>query len=258
MSSKTKESQQHVQLLDKNGFIPLYAQIQRLLMKEIQSGELHEGDPLPSEEELSRTYDVSRMTARQALHGLKTGGYAFSEKGRGTFVTRPKLEKNIMHLLGFTQEMTRRGMKPSSKLLDQSVISPDPELAESLKAVPGAKALRLKRLRMADGRPMALEESFVPLQLFPGIEQINFETHSLYHELREHYGVRIGYADEVIEAQSATREESELLTVQRNASLLSIRRVIMTEQETPIEVAWSRYRGDCYRVSLRVPMTDIE
>ena len=258
MSSKSTKSHPVVQQLDKNGFIPLYAQIQRALMEKIQSGELHEGDPLASEEELSRYYKVSRMTARQALHGLKTGGYAFSEKGRGTFVTRPKLEKNIMHLLGFTEEMTRRGMKPSSKLLEQSVVEPNAMLTEALKTQPGGKVLRLKRLRLADGTPMALEESCVPLLLFPGLDRIDFGTHSLYHELRESYGVRVGHADEVIESQSATREESELLTIPKKASLLSIRRVIMTTQETPIEAAWSRYRGDRYRVSLRVPMTDIE
>lgn len=258
MPRKSTKSHPVVQQLDKNGFIPLYAQIQRALMEKIQSGELREGDPLASEEELSRCYNVSRMTARQALHGLKTGGYAFSEKGRGTFVTRPKLDKNILHLLGFTQEMTRRGLKPSSKLLEQAVIHPEGALAEALKASPEDKVLRLKRLRLADGTPVALEESCVPLRLFPGLDRIDFGTHSLYHELRENYGVRVGHADEVIEAQPATREEAELLTIPRKAPLLSIRRVIMTPQETPIEVACSRYRGDRYRVSLRVPVTDIE
>ena len=73
-------------------------------MEKISSGELSTGDSLASEEELARIYQVSRMTARQALHGLKTSGFAFSQKGRGTFVTRPKLEKNIMHLRGFTEE----------------------------------------------------------------------------------------------------------------------------------------------------------
>ena len=91
-----------VRPLDKSGFIPLYYQIQRALMEKIHSGELLTGDPLASEEELARVYQVSRMTARQALHGLKTSGFAFSQKGRGTFVTRPKLDKNIMHLRGFT------------------------------------------------------------------------------------------------------------------------------------------------------------
>src|ERR1700735_4233828 len=122
-----------VQPLDKNGFIPLYFQIQRALMEKIHSGELSEGDSLASEEELARVYQVSRMTARQALHGLKTSGYAFSEKGRGTFVTKPKLEKNIMHLQGFTEDMRQRGMKPSSKLLEQAIVPPTEELMQRLK-----------------------------------------------------------------------------------------------------------------------------
>src|SRR5262249_24914648 len=131
--------------LDKNGFIPLYFQIQRALMEKIQSGELSEGDPLASDEELSRYYQVSRLTARQALHGLKTSGYAFSEKGRGTFVTRPKLEKNFMHLQGLTEEMRQRGMKPSSKLLEQAVRVPDEDLMQRLKLDSHDKVVHLRR-----------------------------------------------------------------------------------------------------------------
>lgn len=244
--------------LDKNGFIPLYYQIQRALMEKIQSGELSEGDPLASEEELSRHYQVSRMTARQALHGLKTSGYAFSEKGRGTFVTRPKLEKNIMHLQGFTEEMRKRGMKPSSKLLDQAVMSPTEDIVQKLKLDKNDKILHLRRLRIADGIPMAIEDSHIPLKQFPGLDRIDFAKHSLYQMLRERYGVRVGYADETIEALAATKEEAELLTIPRKASILSITRVIMTTQETPVEAACSRYRGDRYRASIRVPMTAIE
>jgi len=244
--------------LDKNGFIPLYFQIQRALMEKIQSGELSEGDPLASEEELSRHFQVSRMTARQALHGLKTSGYAFSEKGRGTFVTRPKLEKNIMHLQGFTEEMRQRGMKPSSKLLEQAVLEPGEDLMQRLKLDSKDKVLHLRRLRLADGIPMAIEESHIPLKQFPGLDRIDFARHSLYQMLRERYGVRVGYADEVIEALPATKEESELLTIPRKASVLSITRIIMTTQETPVEAACSRYRGDRYRASIRVPMTAIE
>ncbi|WP_254062114.1 GntR family transcriptional regulator [Acidobacterium sp. S8] len=244
--------------LDKNGFIPLYFQIQRALMEKIQSGELSEGDPLASEEELSRHYQVSRMTARQALHGLKTSGYAFSEKGRGTFVTRPKLEKNIMHLQGFTEDMRQRGMKPSSKLLEQAVVAATEELTQRLKLNGDDKVLHLRRLRLADGIPMAIEDSYIPLKQFPGLDRIDFAKHSLYQTLRERYGVRVGYADEVIEALPATTEEAALLTVPRKASVLSITRVIMTTQETPVEAACSRYRGDRYRASIRVPMTAIE
>lgn len=247
-----------VQPLDKTGFIPLYYQIQKVLMDKIQSGALVEGDLLASEEELARSYQVSRMTARQALHGLKARGYAQSQKGRGTFVTRPKLEKNIMHLRGFTEDMKQRGMAPSSKLLEQILVPATEELAESLKIAVDSPVMKLRRLRLADDTPMALEESYIPLTPFPQLEKIDFSKHSLYYVLRERYGVRVAWADETIEALPATREESELLTIPKRASVLSISRVIITTEQTPIEVACSRYRGDRYRALIRVPTTTIE
>jgi len=244
--------------LDKSGFIPLYYQIQQALMEKIHSGELLTGDLLTSEEELARVYKVSRMTARQALHGLKTKGFAVSQKGLGTFVTRPKLEKNIMHLRGFTEDMKHLGMVPSSKLLEQTVVKPTEELAEKLKVGTEELVMRLRRLRLADGIPMALEDSHIPLRRFPGLEKISFAKQSLYFVLRETFGVRVAWADEVIEALPATREDAELLTIPKRASVLSISRIIMTTEETPIEVACSRYRGDRYKASIRVPATTIE
>src|SRR5260370_17048441 len=104
-----------VRPLDKSGFIPLYYQIQRALMEKIHSGELLTGDPLASEEELARVYQVSRMTARQALHGLKSSGFAFSQNVRGTFITRPKLDKYIMHVRGYTVDINLLDMFPKSK-----------------------------------------------------------------------------------------------------------------------------------------------
>lgn len=258
MSKVQAQAGSAVQPLDKNGFIPLYYQIQRTLMERIRSGELGEGDSLASEEELARIYQVSRMTARQALHGLKTSGYAFSQKGRGTFVTRPKLEKNIMHLRGFTEDMKQRGMAPSSRLLEQTVVKATSDLAEQLKVKAEEIVMRLRRLRLADGIPMAIEESHIPLKQFPGLERFDFSKQSLYYILRENFGVRVAWADEVIEALPATREESELLTIPKKASVLSISRIIMTTEEIPIEVACSRYRGDRYRASIRVPTTTIE
>lgn len=258
MSKPRVVSTSTVRPLEKGGFIPLYYQIQQALMDKIQFGELSEGDPLDSEEELARLYGVSRMTARQALHGLKTTGHAFSQKGRGTFVTRPKLEKNIMHLRGFTEDMKHLGMVPSSRLLEQTVVKATDDLAGRLRLKQDDNIMFLRRLRLADGIPMALEESHIPLELFPGLEKNNFARQSLYFVLRETFGVHVAYADEVIEALPATREDSELLTIPRKASILSISRIIITTDETPIEVACSRYRGDRYRASIRVPTTTIE
>jgi GntR family transcriptional regulator len=244
--------------LDKQGFIPLYYQIQQALLERIQRGEFAAGDLLDSEEELARRYQVSRMTARQALHGLKSRGVAISQKGRGTFVTRPKLEKNIMHLQGFTVDMRQRGMKPASRLLEQAIESPTTEQCEKLRLSASDKVLRLRRLRLADGIPMAVELSHIPLNAYPGLEGYDFENHSLYEVLRDRFGVRVGWADEVIEALPATAEEADLLTIPRRSSILSITRVIITTAEIPLEMACSRYRGDRYRVSIRIPTTAIE
>lgn len=244
--------------LNKHGFIPRYYQIQQALMERIRRGELAEGDLLESEEELSRRYQVSRMTARQALHELKIQGYAVSHKGRGTFVRRPKLEKNIMHLQGFTADMQQRGMHPASRVLEQSVVAPDEDEQEKLRLGRSDKVLRLRRLRLADGIPMALEVTRIPLNAFPGLDRLDFSKHSLYQLMRERYGVRVGWADEVIEALPATSEEAELLTIPRRSSLLSITRIIITVDEVPVEMACSRYCGDRYRASIRIPATSIE
>jgi GntR family transcriptional regulator len=244
--------------LDKVGFIPLYHQIQRALIERIHTGELSVGDCLPSEYELARSYQVSRITARQALNNLKSSGYAISQKGRGTYVSQPKLEKNIMHLRGFTEDMKRRGMIPSSHLLEQSVLHAPVSLAQQLRVDTASPVLRLRRLRIGDGTPMALEESHIPLKHYPGLERINFAKDSLYTVLRDEYGVRAAWADEVLEASPATLEESKLLSIPRSAIMLSISRVIMTTAEIPIEVACSRYCGDRYRASIRIPTTTIE
>lgn len=258
MTKVQRQLASSVRPLDKSGFTPLYYQIQRALMEKIDSGEIVVGDPLASEEELARLYQVSRMTARQALHGLKTSGFAFSQKGRGTFVTRPKLEKNIMHLRGFTEDMKHLGMIPSSKLIGQTVVKASEDTAKKLKLDPDEMVMRLRRLRLADGIPMCLEDSSIPLKLFPGLDKVSFARQSLYFVLRESYGVRVAWADEIIEALPATSEESELLTIPKKASVLSISRVIMTTEEIPIEAACSRYRGDRYKASIRVPTTTIE
>ncbi|MGC9291362.1 MAG: GntR family transcriptional regulator [Acidobacteriaceae bacterium] len=239
--------------LNKQGFIPLYYQIEQALLQKIHSGELSVGDPLDSEEELSRRYQVSRMTARQALHGLKVSGHAFSQKGRGTFVSRPKFEKNEMHLQGFTEEMRHRGMVPSSRVLEQKRAPASEDLIAKLHLQPGDEVLWLYRLRFADGIPMAVEGSNVPLRRFPGLEKFDFSKASLYQVLREHFGVQPGWADETIEALSATSKEADLLTIPKHSSILSITRLVMTIDEVPVEAACSRFRGDRYRALIRVP-----
>ncbi|NYF91600.1 GntR family transcriptional regulator [Tunturibacter empetritectus] len=253
MTTTPSQTASAVRSLDKNGFVPLYYQIQRALIEKIHSGELRKGDLLASEGELARAYQVSRVTARQALQGLKARGYAFSQRGRGTFVTKSKVEEQLSQLQGFTEETMQRGRVPSSRVLEQRVVDADNELAEDLEVQIGAPVMILRRLRLADGTPMAVEKTYVSLRHFPGIELTNFAEQSLYHTLREQFGVRVAWAAEAIEVMPATWEESELLDVPANTSVLSISRNTITAERMPIEVTVSRYRGDRYRALIRIP-----
>ncbi len=244
--------------LDKNSFIPMYAQIQTQLLEMIQTGHLRAGDPLPSEEELSRVYGVSRMTSRQALQSLKNQGFVTRHKGRGSFVTHPKMEKDIMHLSGFTAEMRALGMKPRSRILMAEITAARDEIAARLALSTDAPVFRLYRLRLADEIPLAIEESYLPAGKFPGIQKIDFARHSLYQTLRERYSVRIGVADEILEARAATRQESNLLEIPPRSCLLVISRTLWSVDGEPVEAACSFYRGDRYRAVLRIPATTVE
>jgi GntR family transcriptional regulator len=244
--------------LDRSSYVPMYAQIQTQLRGMIHAGQLKPGDTLPSEEELSRVYGISRMTARQALQALKAQGLAARHKGLGTFVTQPKVEKDIAHLSGFSAEMQALGMEPSSRLLHAETAESSESEAASLCIKPGAPVFKLRRLRFADGSPLAIEESTLSLDRFPGIEKLDFVSSSLYTTLRERYGVRFALADEILEAQAAGRTEAQLLDLPLRSCLLVISRVLWDAAGSPVELARSWYRGDRYRAVLRLPARTVE
>jgi GntR family transcriptional regulator len=244
--------------LDKSSFTPMYFQIQTQLLKMIREGQLRPGDPLPSEDELSRACGVSRMTARHALQSLKSQGFASRHKGQGTFVSQPRVEKDIAHLSGFTAEMRALGLKPSSRVLTSELTPASAEVAAQLRIEVGATVLNLRRLRLADGLPVALEQVWLSQEQFPGLEKLDFSSFSLYQTLRERFGIRVSRADEILEARAAHGHESELLSIPRRASVLVISRTLWGADGRPIETAYSVYRGDRYRAVLAILATSVE
>jgi GntR family transcriptional regulator len=244
--------------LDKGSFTPMYFQIQTQLLKMIQSGRLRPGDAMPSEDELSRECGVSRMTARHALQSLKSQGFASRHKGQGTFVSQPRVEKDIMHLSGFTAEMRALGLHPSSQVLSAEMTPAPAEVASRLRIEVAAPVFQLRRLRCADGLPVAVEDVWISREQFPGVDKIDFSSASLYGTLRERYGIRVSRADEVLEARSATSREAELLRIPRRSSVLAISRTLWSTDGKPVEAAHSVYRGDRYRAVLSIPATAVE
>ena len=244
--------------LDKNSFTPIYFQIQTQLLGMIKSGRLHPGDALPSEEELSRVYNVSRMTSRHALQSLKSQGFATRVVGQGTFVSQPKVEKDITHLCGFTAEMRALGMKPTSRVLEAKTIPATPEVASRLAVAVGSPIFHLRRLRLADGLPVAIEQIWLSQDRFPGIDNVDLAHLSLYQTLRERYDIRLSRADEILESRAAHRSEAELLEMAPRVSLLVMSRTLWDSDGKPVEAAHSLYRGDRYRAVLSIPATTVE
>src|SRR6185437_9770593 len=144
-------------------------------------------------------------------------------------------------------------LKSTSRVLSKASVPAPPEIEMRLGIEPGAPALHLHRLRSADGEPVVIEEVWLSQDHFPGLEKVDFVHCSLYETLREQYGIRVGSADEVIEARPANRQEAELLAIAPKSSLLVISRTLLSVAGKPVETGLSLYRGDRYRAVLRVP-----
>ena len=161
-------------VLDRQSVVPLYYQIQQGLSEQIRSGKLKPGELVPSEQELAARLGVSRMTARQALKSLCSRGLTYSQRGKGTFVSRMKLEKNFRQLLSFSEEMKDRGSQPRSRVLAFKKMAPEGDVAQALHLRPGEEVIFLKRVRMADSAPLCIEATHLPARRCPDLLE-NFE-----------------------------------------------------------------------------------
>jgi GntR family transcriptional regulator len=228
--------------LDKNSHEPLYRQLAKLLVSQIQSGDYKAGHRLPSERELSELHKVSRITARQAIDLLFEDGLIFREQGRGTFVAEPRV-RHLQGLTSFTEDMQARGFTPHSRILTQEVLEADQELQSSLRLSAGQRVLHLVRLRMAEDRPIALQASYINLSLCLGLENETFEDQSLFALLRSKYYLYPIWTEIDVQAVSANKEESQLLEVRPNDPLLVIRGKTFTDSFEPIETVRTTYIG---------------
>ena len=238
--------------LDRHSVVPLYYQIQQRLLEQIRSGALKAGEPVPSEQEIAARLGVSRMTARQAVKSLCHLGVAYSQRGKGTFVSGTKLEKNFRQVLSFSEEMEARGAQPRSRVLAFKRIHPNEQVAEALHLSPAEEIIFLRRVRIADSAPLCIEATHLPARLCPELLE-NFEpSGSLYRVLGERYGLQVHMADEVAEASVATGAEAKLLRIRGRSPVFRFTRTAYLHNGQPIEFVKSTYRGDRCKVVNRL------
>ncbi|QSS99592.1 phosphonate metabolism transcriptional regulator PhnF [Pontibacillus sp. ALD_SL1] len=235
-------------MLDKRSPMPMYYQIEEQIKQQIQQGEFAPGDMIPSERELSETYDVSRMTVRQSITNMVNDGILYREKGRGTFVAEQKIEQTLQGMTSFTEDMKARGMMPSSRLLHFDVVPAQADMAGKLGIQQEEELFLIQRIRFADQEPMAVETTFIPAKLAPGLNQDSVQG-SLYEYMETTHGYQIGRATQVIEATIVDQQEAELLQVPLSSPVLVIERNSVLTDGTPFEVVKSAYRADRYKFS---------
>lgn len=229
------------------GPLPKHAQLRDALLS-IMDDDLAPGDMIPSERELTTRYGVSRATVRSAISSLVNDGRLSTVPGKGTVVTRPRVESNL-HLASFTQDMRRRGHRPSTELLQRHLEPADDSIAKALDLDNGERIWIIERLRLADAEPMAHEISWYPETLFPGLGEENL-TASLYAIFESQYGVIISQADQTVWTEPAG-EHARLLEVNADAPVMVFDRIARTHSR-PVERTVSRYRGDRYQISMNL------
>ncbi|WP_207890361.1 GntR family transcriptional regulator [Rubrobacter taiwanensis] len=234
--------------IDTNSPIPKYYQLKEIIRGMIESEELQEGQLIPSERELCERYGISRMTARQAIMELVNEGVLYREQGKGTFVAGKKVQQEAARLTSFTEDMRERGMAVSSTVLEMEVEPAGPVVARFLRVDEGERIIRLKRLRNADGEPMALETSHLLYDVARGTLEVDMSKSSLYEELRRG-GVSISHAEQSYEAALVGEADAEVLGVAPGSPALLIERVTFDAKGRAFEYVRSVYRGDRYRIT---------
>lgn len=230
---------------------PLYSLVASRAEELIASGIWQEGERLPPERQLCRDFDVSRSTLRQALGELEERGLISRHQGRGTFVTRPRLQLPLAGVFSIRDAMRQHGMSLTTRVIGVEVIEASRQLASDLACLPGDAVVVIERLRSGDGEPMVLDTAHLRAELFPGLAEADLEHRSLYEILRTDYGRTVAEAQETLEPVILTPRECQLLRVPPHTTALLTRRITIDSHGVVVALGHVLLRGDRSRYLFR-------
>lgn len=222
----------------------------REYLVDLIKGGLEPNEKLPTERELAETLGVTRVTVRKALDELEKDQLVYRVQGAGTFVNEPRISKTF-EFHSFSEDMLARDLTPGSAETSITLESAGGRIGFALGLSPADEVVHVMRVRTADGRPMCLEHSYLDASAVPGFAQA-FSGESLYHELRESYGIRLERADQTIHAVVLDEATAGLLRVPPFSPAFSVQRTAYDHRNRAIEYAESLYRGDRYSYELSI------
>lgn len=223
---------------------PLYIKTAEKIKKEIIIGKLKKDDAIPSEIKLADIYGVSRVTIRQAIQKLVSEDILYKVRGSGTYVKGGKIEQDIFRLQGFTEEMMMLNKVPSNEILDFRMEEPSEIIQDKLQLINGEKVFFIQRLRYADMVPLILEETYMPISLFPDLS-IEVMRHSKYAYV-ENKGYIIKERQGEVFPVLPTKELKEILKLEDNELILSMNLWAALDNGTIFEYTKLYFRSDKY------------
>ena len=234
-----------------NRFIPLYYQLENILRSKIEGGEVPQNHKLPTEQELSREYKISRATVRQALAALVSEGLLYRKQGKGTFVTEKAGQTKSVKLTGFTEDLLE-GHQAEVKVMEKGKV-PAPERVAILLRVPaGEEVTRFKRLRSVDGGPLSYILSYLTTEIGEQISERDLQSHTMLHLLEEKLGISLGTIRHSVESAKANIEVASLLGISVFEPVLYMETAVYSAEGQPVEVVDSFFRADRYRYTVEL------
>jgi GntR family transcriptional regulator len=236
----------------KEGAKPLYAQVRDALRTRILDATLPAGSRIPSESELTREHQVSRITVRQALSDLQKEGLIFRVHGKGTFVSAPPVGQDLTRLRGLSESLSAEGHDVHNRRLSLIELNAPSHVAKRLAVSEHTRVIRIETLRYLDRRPLSIDTLWVPLPIGRRLAKANLETRDVLDIYENELGLELGPADVTIEATLANREQAKHLRVDVGAPILHVERLIHLADSRPIQLDFITYRGDAFRYRLSV------
>ena len=233
--------------------VPLYQQIQHLIRHRIAQGEYQPGSQIPSENELCRELDVSRVTLREALRELVRDDMLVKIQGKGTFVnSNPPQRVAPVKYAGFLDEIQERFRKLTVSHVDVATVAAPADVRALLGLEDGAEIVRIRRVRVADDEPFSFTINYLPIHIGRRISAKALETTPLLRILQEDLKIPIVAANEVIEAAPADQDVARRLAIPLLHPVMHMKRVMYTSGKRPFELVETYYRADKYHYSVNL------
>jgi GntR family transcriptional regulator len=235
-----------------NHHLPLYAQVENVIIDRVSDGSLPPGTRLPSEDDLVQEYAVSRTTIRAAIQSLVQRGLVEIRRGKGTFVTQPKITQELTELTGFVEDMQALGRHAKAKVLDQRVVAANQVVARQLALSQGTPVVRIQRVRLADAIPLSFDETYLPKQLGEKVIADNLETEPIFSLLEQKYRTPLVEAEYRLEAVCADPTVATALCIDVGSPIFLIERTSYSIGHRPVDYEKLHYRGDQIRFVTRL------